>query len=136
MSVRLAAVNPFKVSVAPPVTASDVLLSATLDEMLSTSVSVAPFNVPAPVQPRDGEGIAAAPLSVRLAVVMPFDRLSDMPSVDDSKLFVSVKPALLLAATVSAVAAVSVSDPFPVQPLTVKVLPPAVSVRLAVVIPL
>ena len=76
------------------------------------------------------------PLSVRLAVVMPFDRPSDMPSVDDSKLFVSVKPALLLAATVSAVVAVSVSDPFPVQPLTVKVLPPAVSVRLAVVIPL
>ena len=36
----------------------------------------------------------------------------------------------------SAVVAVSVSDPFPVQPLTVKVLPPAVSVRLAVVIPL
>ena len=36
----------------------------------------------------------------------------------------------------SAVAALSVSDPLPVQPLTVKVLPPAVSVRLAVVNPL
>ena len=59
-----------------------------------------------------------------------------MPSVDDSEVLVSVKPPLLLAVTVSAVAALSVSDPVPVQPLTVKVLPPAVSVRLAVVIPL
>ena len=48
---------------------------------------------------------------------------------------VRVKLALLLADTVSAVAAPSVSDPLPVQPLTVKVLPPAVSVRLAVVNP-
>ena len=51
-------------------------------------------------------------------------------------MLVRVKPALLLAVTVSPVAAVSVSDPLPVQPLTVKVLPPAVSVRLAVVNPL
>ena len=48
----------------------------------------------------------------------------------------SVKPALLLAVIVSPMAALSVSDPLPVQPLTVKVLPPAVSVRLAVVNPL
>ena len=58
---------------------------------------------------------------------------SDMPSVDDSEVLVRVKPALLLAVTVSPAAALSVSDPLPVQPLTVKVLPPAVSVRLAVV---
>ena len=51
-------------------------------------------------------------------------------------MLVRVKPAILLAVTVSPVAAVPVSDPLPVQPLTVKVLPPAVSVRLAVVIPL
>ena len=36
----------------------------------------------------------------------------------------------------SGIDALSVSDPLPVQPLTVKVLPPAVSVRLAVVNPL
>ena len=51
-------------------------------------------------------------------------------------MLVRVYPALLLAATVSTVDELSVSDPLPVQPLTVKVLPPAVSVRLAVVNPL
>src|SRR5271157_3286758 len=59
-----------------------------------------------------------------------------MPSVDDSDVLVRLKPALLLAVTVSAVAALSASDPLPVQPPTVKVLPPAVSVRLAMVNPL
>ena len=78
-------VKPLKVSVAPPVTASDVLLKVTLDETLSTSVSVAPFNVPPPVQPLTVKVLPPLPLSVRLAVVMPFDRPSDMRSVDDSK---------------------------------------------------
>ena len=89
----------------------------------------------APGPAGDGEGVAARPVSVRLAVVMPL-KPSDMPSVEESEVLVRVKPALLLAVTVSPVAAVSVSDPLPVQPLTVKVLPPAVSVRLAVVKPL
>ena len=89
---------------------------------------------PLPVQPLT-VNVLPALVAVRLAVVMPL-RPSDMPSVDDSEVLVSVKLALLLAATVSGVAALSVSDPLPVQPLTVKVLPPAVSVRLAVVNPL
>ena len=57
-----------------------------------------------------------------------------MPSVDVSDVLVRVKPALLLAVTMPV--AVSVSDPLPVQPLTVNVLPVLVAARLAVVIPL
>ena len=94
-----------------------------------------PLSVPLPVQPVTVKVLPPAPVSVRLAVVMPL-KPSVMPSVDDSEVLVRVKPPLLLAVTVSPVAALSVSDPLPVQPLTVKVLPPAVSVRLAVVIPL
>ena len=94
-----------------------------------------PLSVPLPVQPVTVKVLPLPAVSVRLAVVMPL-KPSDMPSVEDSEVLARVKPALLLAVTVSPVAAVSVSDPVPVQPLTVKVLPPAVSVRLAVVIPL
>ncbi len=61
---------------------------------------------------------------------------SDMPSVEDSEVLASVNPALLLAVTVSPMAALSVIEPLPLQPLTVKVLPPVVSVRLAVGNPL
>ena len=46
---------------------------------------------------------------------------SVMPSVEVSDVLVRVKPALLLAVTMPV--AVSVSDPLPVQPLTVNVLP-------------
>ena len=89
---------------------------------------------PLPVQPLT-VNVLLALVAARLAVVMPL-RPSDMPSVEDSEVLVRVKPALLLAVTVSPMAALSVSDPLSVQPLTVKVLPPAVSVRLAVVNPL
>lgn len=42
----------------------------------------------------------------------------------------------MLAAIVSVVDPLSISDPVPVQPLTVNMLPPAVSARLAVLNPL
>ncbi len=133
VSVRLAVVNPLKANAAPPVTASDVLARATLLEMTSVRVSDVPLSVPLPVQPLTANVLPPEPLSVRLAVVIPF-KPSDMPSVDETKLLARVKPALLVAARVSDVPA---SEPAPVQPLTVNVLPPAlVSVRLAVVIPL
>ena len=57
-----------------------------------------------------------------------------MPSVEESDVLVRVKPALLLAVTMPV--AVSVSEPLPVQPLTVKVLLAVVAARLAVVMPL
>ena len=135
VSVRLAIVIPLKVNVAPPVTASDVFARTTLLDTLSARVSDVPLSVPLPVQPVTVNVLPPEPLSVRLAVVIPL-RPSDMLSVEDSKLLASVKPALLLAVTVSPLVVLSMSDPPPVQPLTVKVLPPAVSVRLAVVNPL
>ena len=55
-----------------------------------------------------------------------------MPSVEVSDVLVRVKPPFCSSVTVSPVA-VSVSDPLPVQPLTVNVLPALVAVRLAVV---
>ena len=51
VSVRLAVVNPLKVNVGRPVTASDVLARTTLAETLSTRVSAVPLSVPLPVQP-------------------------------------------------------------------------------------
>src|SRR5208283_917383 len=72
-------------------------------------------------------------LSVRLAVVIPL-KPSVMPSVEDSEMLVRVKPAFLAAVTMPDAA--SVSDPLPVQPLTVNVLLELVAARLAVVMPL
>ena len=70
-------------------------------------------------------------VSVRLAVVIPL-KVSDMgPAV--SEVGVRVKPEAFDAATV---AVVPVSDPVPVQPVTVNVCPAPVTARLAVVIPL
>jgi hypothetical protein len=60
------------------------------------------------------------------------DILSDVVSVE----LPSVKFAFLLAAIVSPRLPLSVSDPLPVQPLTVNVLPPVASLTLAVVKPL
>lgn len=59
---------------------------------------------------------------------------SVMPSVEVSEVLVRVKPAFLLAVTMPV--AVSASDPPPVQPLTVNVLPELVAARLAILIPL
>ena len=85
-----------------------------------------------PVQPVTVK-VCPLPVAVRLAVVMPL-KASDMPSVDDSDVLVKRVAGAL--ARRHGVRAVPVSDPLPVQPLTVKVLPLPVSVRLAVVIPL
>ena len=79
--------------------------------------------------------VSEPPESVRLAVAIP-PRPSDMPSVEESEVSVNVKLALFLAVTMSPVAELSVSEPAPVQPLTVNVFPPVVSVRFATVSPL
>ena len=49
-------------------------------------------------------------------------RLSDMPSLVCSDVLVKVKLAFLLAVTVPTLPDGAVSDPVPVQPLTLKVL--------------
>src|SRR5271157_2196062 len=78
-------------------------------------------------------GLPLVAVVVRLAVVIPLKETA-IPSVEFSELLVRVKPAFLLAVTMPD--AVSVSDPLPVQALTVNVLLELVAVRLAVVIPL
>ena len=116
-------------------TASEVLVKVTLAVTLSTRVSDVPFSVPLPVQPADGEGIAARPVSVRLAVVILL-KPSIMPSVEDSA-GVGQGETGTLARRHRVAGGRGVGErPAAVQPLTVKVLPPAVSVRLAVVNPL
>ena len=75
------------------------------------------------------------PVSVRLAVVIPL-KPSVMLSVDDSEVLVRVKSAALLAVTVPVPAGAD-SDPVPVQPLTVKALPVALTpVNVATLMPL
>jgi hypothetical protein len=44
-------VNPFRVSVAPPVAVSDEFADVMLAAALSTSVSAVPLSAPIPVQP-------------------------------------------------------------------------------------
>ena len=77
---------------------------------------------PLPVQPLT-VNVFVALVAARLAILMPA-RPSAIPSVDDSEVLVRVKLALLLAATVSVPDALSVSNPAPVQPLTVNVFHP------------
>ncbi len=136
--VRLAVVIPLKPIVMLSVRMSAMRWSKEARRLLLAAAVTVPFAVsesePPPVQPLT---VNVLPLLVaaRLAVVMPM-RPSAMPSVEDREVLVRVKHGcFLLAATVSEVAALSVSDPLPVQPLTVKVLPPVVSVKLAVVNP-
>src|SRR5262249_13355271 len=133
---RFALVKPARVRLAPPVTASAVLLRVTPVVTPSTSVSAAPLMVPPPVQPVTVK-VWVLPVSVRLAVVIP-DRLSAILSVADGAGLDSVKLAFLPAATVAPAAPLAVSAPPPVQPPTVKVWPPVgvLSVRWAVAIPL
>src|SRR5271157_3822044 len=134
-SVRLAVVMPLRPSIMPSVEKSDVLVRVKPAFLLAVTMPVAvSVSDPLPVQPLT-VNVLLALVAARLALVMPL-RPSAMPSVEDSEVLVRVKLALLLAATVSAMVALSVSDPLPVQPPTVKVLPPAVSVKLAAVSPL
>src|SRR5271157_2475690 len=134
VSVKLAVVNPLRLSdIVPAVSLVLVRVKPALSN--TVAVSAVPFSVPLPAQPMMVKVLPPELVSVRLAVVIPV-RPSAMPSVEDSEVLLRVKLALLLAATVSVMDALSVSDPVPVQPLTVKVLPPAVSVKLAVVNPL
>src|SRR5271157_2531081 len=135
VSVRLAVVMPLKETAMPSVDISEVLVRVKPAFLLAVTMPVAvSVSEPLPVQPLT-VNVFVALVAARLAVVMPL-RPSAMPSVEDSEVLVRVKLALLLAVTVSGMDALSVSVPLPVQPLTVKVLPPAVSVRLAVVKPL
>src|SRR5271157_2263012 len=134
VSVKLAVVNPLRLSdIVPAVSLVLVRVKPALSN--TVAVSAVPFSVPLPAQPMMVKVLPPELVSVRLAVVIPV-RPSAMPSVEDSEVLLRVKLALLIAATVSVMDALSVSDPVPVQPLTVKVLPPAVSVKLAVVNPL
>ncbi len=134
VSVRLAVVIPLRDTPMPSVDISDMLVRVKPPFLLAVMMPVAvSVSDPLPVQPLT-VNVLLALVAARLAVVMPL-KPSDMPSVEDNDVLVRVKLALLLAVTVSAVAALSVSEPLLVQPLTVKVLPPAVSVKLAVVNP-
>src|SRR5271166_3223209 len=135
VSVRLAAVIPLSARVGSPVTAREVLVNVVFPITVSTKVSAVPVSDPFPAQPVMVKVLPPELVSVRLAVVMPLKETA-MPSVDISEVLVRVKPALLLAVTVSVMDALFVRDPLPVQPLTVKVLLPAVSVRLAALNPL
>ena len=51
VSVRLAVVNPLRVKVGSPVTASEVLVNVVFAATVSTRVSAVPVSVPFPVQP-------------------------------------------------------------------------------------
>jgi hypothetical protein len=123
-------VIPLKVKVGMPVTASEALVKVTLDDTLSTRLSDEPLSDPLPVQPLM---VKASPppllVSVRLAVLIPLKDSDIGPAV--SEVGERVKPDAFDAATV---AVVPVSDPLPVQPLSVKVCPAPVTARLATVI--
>ena len=123
--------KPPSVSVGRPVTASDVLLKVVLADAPIFSVSPVPLNVPPPVQP------------VMLNVFPPTARVGQIgrrelaqyqrhPVGRRQQPIAQREALLLLAVTVSTVAPLSISEPFPVQPPTVKTWSPVVSVRLAV----
>ena len=114
-----------------PVTASELAARVTAVETLSTTVSPVPLSLPAPVHPLIVKVLPPPLESVRFAVLMPVNERDIGPAV--SELAVSVKPDGFDAARVDDV---PVSEPFPVQPVSVKVCPLLVMERLAVAIPL
>ncbi len=132
VSVKSAVVIPLRVKFGSPVTASNVLLSVVFTATVSTRVSAVAVSVPFPVQPLTVNVLPPGLVSVRLAVVIPLKPIV-VPMLGVSEALVKVNPAFSLAATIPV--PVSVSDPPPVQPLTVNVLPFVVAARLAVVMP-
>ena len=108
VSVRLAVLIPLKVSDIGPAV-SEVGERVKPDAFDAATVAVVPVSNPLPVQPLSVK-VCPAPVTARLATVIRV-KPSDMPSVDDSDVLVNVSLAALLAATVSALAVLSVSDP-------------------------
>ena len=114
VSVRLAVVNPLKVNVGPPVTASDVFARTTLLGHAVHQGLVEPLSVPLPVQPVTVK-VCVLPLSVRLAVVIPLKLSVVLGAVN--RALASVKEPLAESVIVPVPAGAD-SDPVPVQPLT------------------
>ena len=112
-----------------------MLLSVKPPDSLTVAVAVVlPVSEPPPVQPLTVNVLPEA-VADRLAVAIPL-RPRLIPSVEDSAVLDRVKLEALLAATMPAPAG-AVSDPVPVQPLTVNVSAVALEpVRAATAIPL
>ena len=117
----------------PAVTASDVLVRVKLAVRCSPSRSSdVPVSVPVPVQPLTVK-VLPLPVSVRLAVVIPLK--AQRHAVGDRQRRVGQGEVGRCAVT-DRRSPCAGQRPAPVQPLTVKVLPLPVAVRLAVVMPL
>ena len=133
VSVRLAVVNPLRVNVGPPVTASDVLVRTTLVDTLSTRVSAVPLSVPPPVQPVTVKVLPPA----AVGEVGGRDSAQAQRRVGGGQQGVGQREASRWRAVTVPVPAGADSDPVPVQPLTVKVLLVALTpVNDATVMPL
>ena len=136
-SVRLAVLNPLRVKLGPPGTASEVFVNVAPAATPSTSVSEAPLSEPPPVQPVT-VNVSPPPLllSVRLAVTIPLSARFVLGAL--SSALVRAKGPLAESVTVPTPApTTAVSDPVPVQPVTLKLLAVVPEpVRAATAIPL
>ena len=122
VSVRLATVTPERVRFMLSVLERSEFVSVKLAFLLAITVSVVTpefVSEPVPDQPPTVK-LWPPPVSVRLATAISERVRLIVSPVSVSELLVSVKFPLLLAMTVPPVRPVSVSEPVPVQPVTVK----------------